>query len=287
MIRLLLCLSLISLEALACTEPGTGFLPENNLKYPSYLKTTGLSREQYDAVIDKVVNVYSPIARNRGARLQIERLWDSETVNAGTLRRNEGDIWVLNLYGGFARHPAITPDGYMLVVCHELGHHIGGAPKKRLESGGHHWASTEGQSDYFATLKCMRRVLASDSNEEINRTLKVPETIRSECSKSFPDKSEAAICIRTAVAGISVGKVNASIRRFPAPDIDVVDSSIATTTQNGHPIPQCRLNTYYQGSLCPVSSLRPLSQVNEMKGTCHEEQGYTVGLRPSCWYKPQ
>ncbi len=285
MIRLLLCLSLISLEVLACTEPGEGFLPENNLKYPSYLKTSGLTREQYDAVIDKVVNYYAPVARKRGARLIAERLWESETVNAGTIRRNEGKSWVLRLYGGFARHPAITPDGYMLVVCHELGHHIGGAPKKILQAGGRHWASTEGQSDYFATLKCMRRVLAKEDNEAVIETMEIPGTIRTECSKSFSDKAEAALCIRTSVAGISVGKVNASIRRFPAPDIDVVDSSIVTTTQNGHPIPQCRLNTYFQGSLCTVSSVKPVSQVYEARNTCHEDLGYTVGLRPACWYK--
>jgi hypothetical protein len=285
MLRLLLCLSLISLEVFACTEPGNGFFPENNRRYPVNFKAGGLTREQYDAAIDKVFKVYSPIVKRYGAHLQIERKWESETVNAGTLRRNEGKTWVLNLYGGFARHPAITPDGYMLVICHEIGHHIGGAPKKRFEGTGIHWASTEGQSDYFANLKCLRKVFAKDNNEEVISQMDVPDSIRTECTKAFPSAWEAAICIRTTIAGISVGKVNADIRRLPAPDIDVVDSSIVSSTLNAHPVPQCRLNTYFQASLCTVPSTRSVSQFDDKKGTCHSQLGYTVGLRPACWYK--
>jgi hypothetical protein len=284
MLRLLLCLSLLPLKALACTEPGTGFLPDNHKKIPVSVINTGLTEAEYNAVIDKVANVYSPIVRRYGGVLQVERLWQSDTVNAGTLRRNDGKTWVLNLYGGFARHPDITPDGYMLVICHEIGHHIGGAPKKVYDSG-ISWSSTEGQADYFATLKCLRRVLRKDDNITLMQDVSVPEGIRTECQRSFPVATDAALCMRTAIAGMSVARVNAAIREIPAPDIDVTDSTIVAGTINDHPVPQCRLNTYYQGSLCPVSYVLSVSQTDEVKGTCHQSLDYKIGLRPSCWYK--
>jgi Zn-dependent protease with chaperone function len=54
------------------------------------------------------------------------------------------------MFGGLARDPLVTKDGFSAVICHEIGHHIAGAPRK-----GFSWASNEGQADYFATTKCL------------------------------------------------------------------------------------------------------------------------------------
>ncbi len=285
MLRLLWCLILFSFHALACTEPGEGFLPPNNLRFPVG-KQTGLSEEQYHVAIDKVLKVYTPIARKYGAKIVMERKWESETVNAGTYREDEGRKWVINLYGGFARHPFITQDGYMLVVCHEIGHHIGGAPKKSYPERGKIWASTEGQSDYFATLKCLRKVYRQDNNIEIVSQLDVPENIQKECANSFSSAGEVALCVRTSLAGLSVAKVNADGRGLPVPDLEVTDNTIVDSTTNNHPVPQCRLNTYYQGSICEIPSTRSVSQIDEVRATCHPKRGHTRGLRPECWFKP-
>ncbi len=286
MLRLLLCLVLISSYSIACTEPGEGFLPPNNLKFP-ISKKTGLTVEQYHEAIDKVLKTYTPIARKYGATIVMQRKWESETVNAGTYREDQGKRWIMNLYGGFARHPSITQDGYMLVVCHEIGHHIGGAPKKYYPERGKIWASTEGQSDYFATLKCLRKVFRKDNNIEIVSQLDVPENIRKECAISFSTEDEIALCTRTSMAGLSVAKVNADGRGLPVPDLEVVDNNIVDSTTNNHPVPQCRLNTYYQGSICTIPSTRSVSQVDEVRATCHPKREYTRGLRPECWFKPQ
>ena len=107
-----------------------GFLPPNNLYLRVNDKNEGLSQLQYQRAIDKVANVYTRVARKHGAILKIERLWESGIVNAGTFRDERNKHWHLKLYGGLARHWFMTEDGYALVICHELGHHIGGAPKK-------------------------------------------------------------------------------------------------------------------------------------------------------------
>ena len=67
--------------------------------------------------------------------------------------------WEVHMYGGLARHQAVTADGFALVVCHELGHHLGGAPQKVDWFGRLRWASNEGQADYWGTAKCFRKLL--------------------------------------------------------------------------------------------------------------------------------
>lgn len=131
-----------------------GFLPPNDLRIPvGSLEANGISEAQFNQVLDQVQALYGPIIAARGGRLVINRLWSDSTVNASA-ERNGGQR-IINMYGGLARHDAITQDGLALVACHELGHHLGGAPKfgifERLD-----WASNEGQSDYFANLKCLR-----------------------------------------------------------------------------------------------------------------------------------
>ena len=86
------------------------------------------------------------------------------------------------MFGGLARHKLVTPDGFALVACHEMGHHLGGAPRR----GG--WASNEGQSDYYATTKCARRIWAEDNNaaimqDRISKGLEISEKAQQECDR--------------------------------------------------------------------------------------------------------
>jgi hypothetical protein len=259
-------------------------LPSNNLAIPVSEKNEGLSESQYHAVIDKVENVYRPIIEKLGRKLSVKRLWDSPTVNAGTIRN--GKEIIIKLYGGYARHSLVSEDGYALVICHELGHHLGGAPRKIYDSGTVAWPSTEGQADYFATLKCLRKVFQKDDNEAVIKGAQVPEIISEKCKASFPTDWEKALCIRTTLAGISVGNISADIRRTEKPKVETPDPSIVETTFEAHPEPQCRLDTYFQGSICEVSSIRSISETNELTGTCHPKSGHTEGTRPLCWYRP-
>ena len=261
------------------------FLPHNSQKIPASQKGTGLTEEQFNKIIDKVEKVYAPVVYNYGGILWIWRKWNDPTVNAGTYRV-EGDFnWYVNLYGGFARHPMITEDGFALVACHEIGHHIGGAPKKEIEPIPF-WAGAEGQSDYWTTLKCLRQVFAMDNSQEAIANLNVPKIVITECQKSFKTDWESALCIRTSMAGLSVANVMADTQEISLPSFEDKDQTVATSTNKSHPSPQCRLDTYFQGSICPVSSYVWISQENAVTGTCHPSLGYTRGNRPLCWYTP-
>lgn len=268
----------------ACTEDGSsGFLPENNLYIPVGVKLAGgLTKEQFDAVIDKVEDIYAPIVSNMGATLKVERKWDDGTVNAYATRIGN---WNVNMFGGLARHATITEDGFALVLCHEIGHHLGGAPK--VNGILNRWASNEGQSDYFATLKCLRKTFLNDNNGAIVRKLKAPKALTDACASAWPNKDDKAICIRSGMAGASVAALFASLRNQAESKFETPDTTVVSTTNDAHPATQCRLDTYFQGALCEVSFNEDVSQKDEVKGTCHKSLGQSVGLRPLCWFKPK
>jgi hypothetical protein len=248
-----------------------GFLPENSMKIPVDAKNAGgITEEQFNDVLDRVEAVYKPIIAKMGGRLNVVRKWEDPTVNAYA-NRGWGGTWNITMFGGLARHQAITPDGFAVVACHELGHHIGGYPKK------FGWASNEGQSDYFATLKCMR-VLYGEGMKSVPRE---------ECSAAHGGGQAGEDCERNAMAGLSLASLFQDLRNLPKPpDFSTPDENVVERHDNNHPAPQCRLDTYFQGGLCTKSTGEDVSNSDPLAGTCNRSEGYRVGVRPRCWYAP-
>lgn len=282
---LLIAVIAMSQPTWSCTEDGSeGFLPENNLKIEVNAKRFGgLSEQQFNDVITKVETIYAPIVAEEGGKLVISRGWTDATVNAYAQR--SGKDWKVAMFGGLARHNTITEDGFALVVCHEIGHHIGGAPKK-VSMWSNPWASNEGQADYFANLKCLRRTFLNDDNAAIVSNMDVPAAVTKACGEAWASAEDRAICIRGAMAGDSVAKLFASLRSAAPAKFETPDTRVVSATDDNHPAHQCRLDTYFQGSLCEVGLNDNVEQDSEVAGTCHGSTGHTVGLRPTCWFKP-
>lgn len=257
------------------------FLPENKLSIPDSKSAQGISEAQFLNVISKIEKTYQPIADDLGIDLVFYKSWKSNTVNAYA-DRSDDYRWNVTFYGGLARHETITEDGFALVVCHELGHHFGGAPQKT----GNKWSSAEGQADYYAPLKCLRRVWEHDHNEAIVATLNVPEFVQIYCKNQFVKANDQAICMRSSMAGLSVALLMQALEyESITPQFHTPDQNIATMTNLMHPAPQCRLDTYFQGALCAVDVNSELDESNIKKGTCHPANGHTIGNRPTCWLK--
>jgi hypothetical protein len=258
-----------------------GFLPPNNLNIPVGLKdASGITQGQFNAVLDTLEKLYAPDVAKQGGVLEIRRLWDNGTVNATTTR--QGNKYILNMYGGLARHSATTMDGFALVACHEMGHQLGGAPKK---SGT--WASNEGQADYYANLKCLRRVFSYSESSEFSRSTLGDEVAEKGCAQQFPDAAGRASCIRSAIAGKSLaGLLMALHNETVEPRFDTPDPAVVGSMFDSHPATQCRLDTYLQGSLCAQPVAAGLSETNPVTGTCTRSGGFTAGFRPLCWYRP-
>lgn len=275
----------------ACDIHGkTGIVPENNLKIPVGIKAMGgISETQFNKVIDRVGALYTQTVAELGGNLQFERNWTDGTVNAYAHRDEQtGKIWYVSMFGGLARHPQMTEDGFAVVVCHELGHHLGGFPKKKDSMGNIRWASNEGQADYFSTLKCLRKYFAGMDNQSVVSKLNVPALVTETCKKSFANAEEIAICQRSSMAGLNLGNFFKVLMGTKA-DVNFAtpDKAVVSVTFDNHPAAQCRLDTYFQGSVCDKSVREDVSDTDGNQGTCTQRNGDKLGLRPLCWFQPK
>lgn len=264
--------SIVAQPVIACTEDGSeGFFPKNDLRFPVGIESATTERE-FNQILDEIEEIYTPIVASMGAKLQVQRRWTDATVNAYANR--SGKTWMISMFGGLARHPEITSDAFALVACHEMGHHLGGDPKVPFLFFFESWATNEGQSDYYGTLKCMRRLFANDDNRMAMLGVEVPASVQKQCQASFRGTEEVALCERSAMAGLSLGRVLASLRKGPMPEFDTPDPKVVRSTFHKHPAAQCRLDTYFAGAICAKD-----------KGMCTSAD--PAGARPLCWYKPK
>jgi hypothetical protein len=169
---------------------------------------------------------------------------------------------------------------------------MGGFPKYPGMFGGS-WASNEGQSDYFATMKCFRRVIENDDNISIVSKMDVPVEVSRGCQLGFRSAKEIAICKRSAMTGrvlavllYHLGRGSNTSSPVVTPDFDTPATTQVTATNDKHPQAQCRLDTYFAGAICGVSKDIEFSDREGVKGACNQEKGDAFGFRPRCWYKP-
>lgn len=289
--------------------PGCGFFPANKLRFP--IRPSGhMSELTFTNILKAVAQVYAPIYRQNGLpTLQVFPRWTDDTVNAYAFICNEpkllgtpdypaecsrmqmspgrfSPISIVVMFGGLARHPMMTPEGFILVACHEIGHHLAGYPRYGNNST---WAATEGQSDYFATAKCARKVLkAVGGNAVWAQRANVAFEIRNTCGRTFGvNTEEAAICMRSSMAGLSLARVLGSFKGDPKLiNFPNVDKTVVAQTFEAHPAAQCRLDTYVAGAVCRVPENEDFSPVDPRRGSCGPGRVESSGYRPRCWYRP-
>lgn len=278
--------ALVASPAQACLpETGRGIFPENNLNIPEgTFSTNGITEDKFKDLIASSYALYAPTFAAQGRSLEIVNKWADGTVNAYAKRA--GKTSQVFMFGGLARHDKVTMDAFQLVICHELGHHLGGAPKISGFLGMNAWASDEGQSDYFATLKCAREVWQHDDNAAIVAKMEVPMRAVIECQKAYNTTAEISLCKRSAMAGKSLADTLADMGKNPDTDFDVMDPAVVSKTNHAHPKAQCRLDTYLAGAVCSKSKDVVLSDHDATAGACSSEKGEVLGVRPVCWYKP-
>jgi len=240
--RALLPLVLFSSQALAS-------FPENNLHVEDNFLAfdASMTEQTFRTTINEVINIYRPIVQRKGAQLAVEYNWNDSTVNA--YAQKGFGVWTVSMFGGLARRPEITRDGFSLVVCHEVGHLLGAFPFYSGED-----VATEGQADYWATQACAKRLWGASFN---SRYLAASQSISN---------------MLAATAG----------ERFP--NVNTKDRSVVRVTQESHPRAQCRLDTYLAGAACskafPITSY-PLTQAQAFLASCAKSQ---LGARPACWF---
>jgi hypothetical protein len=273
-----------AVAAFACSEDGkTGIAPENTMYIPDNgLGDFPLTEEQFNSSIARAVKLYTPVFEAQGRKFEVESRWTDGKVNAYANR--QGKTSKVHMFGGLARHPNMTQDGFELVICHEIGHHLAGAPKIRGMMGT--WASNEGESDYFATLKCAREMWDAEDNEAVIKDAVIPALVTERCQKGFDKGSDIAICKRAAIAGKALGDTLATLGDAPATQFETPSTAVVKKTNNKHPAAQCRLDTYFAGAVCSKSKNESRSDTDPTVGACSQEKGDVLGIRPLCWYAP-
>jgi len=253
------------------------FMPQNDLDKEDGLFDNGMTEYQFNQIIDSVEKYYAPIVKKLGATLVINRKWSDPTVNAQAYQN--GDIWNVDMFGGLSRRPEITFDGFAMVLCHEIGHHVGGYPFVS-------WAADEGQSDYFAMHGCAKEVWKNEDN-----TVEIIDPFAKKlCDDNF-DSESVNLCYREMNASFSLANLLGTLGGEKSVSFATPDKKIVRSTSHTHPKAQCRLDTYVAGTLCNTkwdNGVIPQTEKESGNYLCLNKDvvGYDIRARPRCWFKP-
>lgn len=272
--------------------------PDIQVKETPNQPIANMTEAEFNEILGKIKSVYEPVVKAFGGRLVLSGPWKSDVLNAGATR--SFGAWKVMITGAIARRPELTADGFTLIVCHELGHHISGfpfAPAPMPFAGT--WASAEGQADYFATHSCTRKLWQNDRELNASFASKATSFEVRQCASVWDSVADRHLCLRTLAATKSMTATMAAILKNAAPSFDTPDPSVVEQTKMSHPGIQCRMDTSLQGALCqapwddkviPGSKIRGALnnlkvEEHASKYSCTSHSNFTAGLRPNCWFK--
>ena len=277
------------------------FIPTEDIKNPYQVfsaRDANMTKQEFDNVVEKARVFYGPIVTAHGGKLKINGRWDDDTLNANASQFF--GTWNVNMYGGLARHPEMSLDGFAMVLCHEMGHHLAGFTFRKGGGFGGTWAANEGQSDYFAAHSCSRELWKDDLAHNATFKTKIPQIAIDSCDAAWTTEDDRNLCYRINAGGESLARVLSALKEDPvAPTFETPDVNKVNAVDDSHPDAQCRLDTTYSASLCKADfdpTLIPGKKHSDQFGTaaakeasqytCMQFSNHNEGLRPRCWFKP-
>lgn len=213
----------------------------------------------YAGIRKNFISIYGPIVKEaRNVDLNVGVSTEYPT-NAGgvSLYKNEARI---EMGSDMHRNLAVSPDIYLAILCHEVGHILGGTPYSlNTLKPSSQWQSTtpsssEGQSDFFSSLTCMKKVFASDT-PTVPTSYNVSDRVKALCENKFETVLEQNICQRSAAAGFGVASYIISVYDSLSPGQPMAKISMDTPEKDGtsvgklYPSLQCRFDTILAGAL--------------------------------------
>ncbi len=281
-------LLLVSSSALAeGHKKGDPFMPKNDLHLQDRLDGKGgITAAQFNSVIDKAERIWKPLFEQFGATFSVDRAWDDSTVNA--YADQSGNNWKIHMFGGLARRAEVTEDGFAMVVCHEIGHHLAGFPFVEQ------WASNEGQSDYYATSACAWKLFSTNLELAAKAETELPAGMKQKCDDAHEAVGDRDYCYRALSAGKSLADLLSALNNGTV-SFDTPDTSTVSRTNHQHPAGQCRLDTYVAAALCGTEkwdhTLIPGKSFSNRNSMDAQQEAFdhscTEGAssRPACWFK--
>lgn len=147
------------------------------------------------------------IAKNWDIVVRIDPL--NPRVNAQI--NKSGSVAVIEVWGGMLNQAQMNQDVLTLLLCHELGHLLGGPPLKSRNG----WSSTEGQADYYSTAHCARLMGLGEER--------------------FYESAQ------------DLAHIYAKVTGEVYPELRTCDQGVVERTNFGYPSAQCRLDTLVAG----------------------------------------
>ncbi|NOT78638.1 MAG: trypsin-like peptidase domain-containing protein [Bacteriovoracaceae bacterium] len=119
----------------------------------------------------------------------------------------------------------LSADSFDLILCHELGHLLGAAPKKKnTTNSSPDWASSEGESDYYSG-KCVKELWAEDQY-------------------GLNDRAQRAALSFFKILYSQYGRY--TTEKLP-PSLERKDETVVVETKIDYPTIQCRLDSTVNG----------------------------------------
>lgn len=261
---------------------------ESRRRQPAPLRAirTAIDESSFYRLIDGVTAYYLADIKAMGAKLTVNRNWRANGVNANATRTE--NRWYINIYGGLARHPQQSLDGFILAVCHEFGHHLGGFPFKLYT---YTWAANEGQADYFATQACVKGIWRNETmiNELFDLPGATEPAARQKCDQAYQADDDRFLCYRISAAAKAFTAVLSTLHKSASPPSAATpDSGNVGSTLDSYPSDQCRMDTFIAGALCEMefdTTAVPASEDAQRAQSCFRSSGYFWGYRPPCWFR--
>lgn len=218
--------SLLANAAHAQCDPSRSF-DEYFCISPEMAPNSIISERDFVEIPKKILALFSQELKSKKYPVQFDTRWNSPYFGAGVSLYNQK--FNIVVFGGMARIDGMTKEAYATVICHELGHIIGGAPYSKMK--GYEWSSIEGQADFFAASVCLPRYFIS---------LGVGQ-------KSLKNEIEAsAYEFFETVKFVSSETKNQPLIRWHA------TQEVAKETIQGYPSIQCRYENYRESSVRPA-----------------------------------
>lgn len=234
------------------------------------------SQEWKTKIIEDAKSIYTPVAIQAFRKPIYFR--EEENDSVGAAADHAHDSLSIIVYSGLLKSPRLTPDGLRMILCHELGHLFGGAPRRHIPmewegpiaDDGMSFMSSEGQADYYAGLTCFRKLIEiAEAGEPSPDMSRVGPRLRRKCS-------ENETCMRAGLAGEDFLKV---VFEFPISCEKFDDSISPVLVRDSYPGRQCRLDTIMSANICTEAMPMVLDFNQSELNTCSDSP------RPACWYK--
>ena len=188
-------------------------------------------------------------------------------------------MWIIEILGGTVYHKYSSEEVIASILCHEMGHHLGGSPTKKSRQ----WVSVEGQADYYSANTCFKKVYENSNNEERVKEFKLNSFLTEKCKVNFQNITQQNLCFRQVLSNemmvsfLYALKSSRRGRRGKKADLGKRDLSVRKSVMEEHPSSQCRIDTYIEGSLCNVF-------YDNNGKNCKDSDLLYKGSRPHCWF---